>query len=70
MTIMKALAITLMLLLTTATTHAQFETATVLGTVRDTSGAVVPEATITLTNLSTGVSVTRNTNGVGTVRFL
>ena len=33
---------------------AQFETATVVGTVRDSSGAVVPDAKVTLTNTQTG----------------
>ena len=35
---------------------AQFDTATVVGTVRDDSGAVVPGATVTLTNLDTGIA--------------
>ena len=38
---------------------AQFETAAVVGTVRDSSGAVVVDATITLLNPDTGVSVKR-----------
>ena len=38
-----------------ATAYAQFETATVLGTGRDTTGAVVPEAIVILTNTATGV---------------
>ena len=45
--------------------RAQFETASVVGTVRDTSGGVVPDAKVTLTNTATGVSVTRNTTGEG-----
>ena len=39
--------------------YAQFDTATVVGTVRDNSGAVVPGATVTLTNLDTGIASTR-----------
>ncbi|MBV9223955.1 MAG: carboxypeptidase regulatory-like domain-containing protein [Acidobacteriaceae bacterium] len=35
---------------------AQFETAEVLGTVRDNSGAIIPKATITLTNEDTGIA--------------
>lgn len=35
--------------------HAQFESATVLGHVTDQSGAAVPGATVTLTNLSTRI---------------
>ena len=53
-----------------ATVYAQFETATVLGTVRDTTNAVVPEATVTLTNTATGVAVTRTTNAEGQLRVL
>lgn len=43
------------------TAGAQFDTATVVGTVRDDSNAVVPGATITLTNLDTGIGTTRIT---------
>ena len=43
------LAIIVLSIATARTAHAQFETATVLGTVRDASNAVVPEATVTLT---------------------
>ena len=39
--------------------YAQFDTATVVGTVRDNTGAVVPGATVTLTNLDTGIAATR-----------
>jgi hypothetical protein len=50
--------------------HAQFETASVVGTVRDQSGAVVPDAKVTLTNTATGVSVTRTTTGDGAYEFV
>jgi hypothetical protein len=52
-------------------THAwaQFETANVVGSVRDTSGAVVAGATVTLTNLETGVSSTRTTDSSGNYEF-
>ena len=36
--------------------HAQQETATIAGTVRDTSGAVVPGATVIVTNVQTNIS--------------
>ena len=49
--------------------HAQFETATVLGTVRDASNAVVPEAAVTLTNTATSVSATKTTNAEGNYEF-
>src|SRR3954466_15806688 len=48
---------------------AQFETASVVGTVKDASGATVPEAKVTLTNTETGVSVIRNTSSDGNYEF-
>src|SRR5262245_10392070 len=49
---------------------AQFETASVVGTVRDSSGGVVAGATVTLTNTATAVSVTRTTNADGGYEFV
>ncbi|HEY3738276.1 MAG TPA: TonB-dependent receptor [Bryobacteraceae bacterium] len=48
---------------------AQFDTAEVVGTVRDASGSVVPKATLTLLNEETGISVktTANDNGNFTI---
>jgi hypothetical protein len=48
---------------------AQFETATVVGTVRDSSGGTVPEAKVTLTNTQTGVSTERMTDANGSFEF-
>jgi len=48
---------------------AQFDTASVVGTVRDSSGAVAPGATVTLTNTATGVSVTKTSSAEGTYEF-
>jgi len=48
---------------------AQFETATVLGYVRDSSGAFVSDATVTLVNLQTQTSVTVKTNAQGAYQF-
>src|SRR5262245_10865746 len=50
--------------------YAQFETAAVTGTVRDATGAVVPNATVTLTNTETGVSNIKTTNGEGIYEFV
>ena len=47
----------------------QFETASVLGTVRDTSGVVVAGATVTLTNTGTGISATASTDADGNYEF-
>jgi hypothetical protein len=59
----------LLLLTTSAPALAQFETATVVGTARDTTGAVVPGTTITLTNTATGVALTRKTGPDGSYEF-
>ena len=39
-----------------ATVFAQFDTATVLGTVKDSTGAVIPGVTVTLRNDATGIA--------------
>lgn len=44
---------------------AQFDTGTVSGTAVDNSGAVIPNAKITLTDVGTGRSVSLTTNGAG-----
>ena len=48
---------------------AQFETASVLGTVRDSTGAVVPGATVRLLNVDTGVEATKVTDESGSYEF-
>src|ERR1700747_2039692 len=48
---------------------AQFGSASVLGYVRDNSGAMVPGATVTLTNVSTNVSQTAQTDKEGKYEF-
>src|ERR1043165_4695955 len=49
---------------------AQFDTASVVGTVKDSSGATVPDAKVTLTNTQTGVSVVRTTQSDGNFEFV
>jgi hypothetical protein len=48
---------------------AQFDTATVLGTVRDSNGAVMAGATVTLKNNDTGIAVTATTDDEGNFQF-
>ena len=48
---------------------AQFETATVVGTVKDSTGAVVPAAKVTLTNVQTGVTAERMSDTNGNYEF-
>src|SRR6267142_6371885 len=48
---------------------AQFDTATVLGSVRDASDAVIPGAIVTITNLEKGISTSRRTDGEGNFEF-
>jgi hypothetical protein len=49
--------------------HAQLTTADILGTVTDATGAVVPNATIVLTNLGTNEQRTTTSNGSGDYNF-
>jgi hypothetical protein len=48
---------------------AQFDTASVLGTVEDRSGAVVPGATVTLLSLDTGIATTKVSDDKGAYEF-
>src|SRR5262245_31534548 len=50
-------------------TYAQFETATVLGTVRDQNRAVLRGATVTLKNIATGITATTLTDENGDFLF-
>jgi hypothetical protein len=54
------------------TLKAQLNSATVVGTIKDASGAVVPSATVTIRNLGTGLerSVTTDPSGDYTITSL
>ncbi|PWU05569.1 MAG: TonB-dependent receptor [Terriglobia bacterium] len=56
-------------LLIPAVLFAQFETAEVLGTVRDNSGGVVPKANVTLLNQETGIQAKTSTDENGNYDF-
>ena len=60
----------LLIVLLPASSFAQFDAATVLGTVRDSSGAVVPGATVTLKNTATGIAATAVSDANGSYQFL
>ena len=49
--------------------RAQFETASVLGFVHDSSGAAIPNAKVTLVNVATNVEVTVTTDSQGQFTF-
>ena len=64
-----SLAVALLLLLPAIGAYAQFESASVLGYARDSSGAAVPNTTVTLTNTATGIVQTAKTDGEGKYEF-
>lgn len=64
-----AVGLFLVMLLSYNPAHAQSIQGSVLGTVKDTKGAVIPNAGITLTNTDTGTTRTAQTNRVGDYRF-
>src|SRR3989442_2244624 len=66
----KALQWVCLLSLMAAPAAAQFDTASVVGTVRDATGAVVPAATVTLTNTATGVALTKASDASGNYEFV
>src|SRR5688572_11137697 len=49
---------------------AQFDTSTVLGTIKDSTRAVVPGATVTLKNTATGITATAVSDADGNYQFL
>jgi len=49
--------------------HAQAISGDLVGTVTDASGAVVPNATVTATNVATGVRATASSNASGIYRL-
>ena len=59
----------LILLFCSISIFAQFDAASVLGYVRDAAGAGVPNATVTLTNVETGVTQTLHTDKEGKYEF-
>jgi outer membrane receptor protein involved in Fe transport len=65
----RAFAVLTALFMLATPAWAQFETATVVGTVRDATGAVVPNAKVTLTNTATGVSAEKTSDANGNFEF-
>lgn len=63
------LAVMVLALLGTSPLFAQFETSTVLGYVRDASGAVVPGASVTLTNQQTQTATKVTSDAKGAYQF-
>ena len=59
-----------LLLLCTISAFAQFDSATVLGTVRDSTGAALPGVKVTLKNLATGIEASAQTDADGNYQFL
>ena len=68
-TLSRSLRLLAPLLLAAAGAWAQFDTATVLGTVRDASSSPVPKAAVTLTSTATGVTHSTVTNDAGDYQF-
>jgi hypothetical protein len=62
-------AVALVLLLPTLSAFGQFESASVLGYVKDSSGAAIPHTTITLTNTKTNISQSERTDSEGRYEF-
>lgn len=66
----RGLFLALLLCLAPSLAHAQFDAATVLGRITDQSGATVPGATVTLTNLATAIHTVAISDASGAYQFL
>jgi len=64
-----AILMALLLVLTVSQVRAQSTQGSIIGSVKDTAGAVVPGATVTLTNTDEGAIRTTTSNGVGDFHF-
>ena len=62
--------IALLLLMTPAAALAQVDRATLTGTVKDAGGAVLPGATVSISNLATNVSSQQPTTETGSYLFV
>ena len=60
----------LLALVTPAALWAQVDRATVTGTIKDTAGAVLPGATVSITNVATNVASQQQTTDTGTYLFV
>jgi hypothetical protein len=65
----QALALLFLFAIACGPLRAQFDSAAVLGTVRDTSGAVLPEASVTLKNVSTNIATSVTCDAQGDFQF-
>ncbi|WP_213805557.1 TonB-dependent receptor [Granulicella sp. dw_53] len=63
------LGVAVLLLFPGGRLNAQFESASVLGYVRDSSGAAIPNTTVTLTNTATSIAQKVTTDGEGKFEF-
>ena len=63
------LSILVLLIVSSSAAWGQFDSATVLGTIKDPSGASVPSASVVLTNVGKGISVSRQTDSNGDYEF-
>ena len=45
--------------------HAQYENGSVVGTIKDATGAPIPGASVTITNTATAIATQTKTNGAG-----
>jgi len=61
--------VVLVLLMTALPAHAQLATADILGTVTDSTGAVIPDAKVTILNTGTGISASSKSDKVGEFMF-
>src|ERR1700736_2297399 len=67
---LSALTVLLALMMTGTGLRAQSTQGSILGSVKDSAGAVVPGATVTLTNSDAGIVRTTTTSGSGDYQFL
>lgn len=63
------LSFLILLIVSSSVAWGQFDSATVLGTIKDPSGASVPSASVVLTNAGKGIAISRQADGNGDYEF-